>query len=60
MPKVLLADDEDSILHSTSLLLTGFGYEVVTTNRADEVLGIVERERPDPTCTGSEATGSSQ
>lgn len=46
MTKVLVVDDEPSVLHSTRLLLTELGFEVVTTSDAGEVLATLRRERP--------------
>lgn len=46
MTKVLVVDDEPSVLHSTRLLLTELGFEVVTTADASEVIPVMRRERP--------------
>lgn len=45
--KVLVVDDEESILESTAMLLKMFGYRVVTLENAQEVLPVALRERPD-------------
>ncbi|HUR67872.1 MAG TPA: response regulator [Candidatus Thermoplasmatota archaeon] len=46
-PKILIADDERSILWSTKLLLEGLGYRVATVSDARDILGAVEAEAPD-------------
>lgn len=46
-PKVLVVDDERSILHSTAALLTDLGYRVATCDNAGEIRSAIERERPD-------------
>lgn len=46
MTKVLVVDDEPSVLHSTRLLLSELGFDVVTTSEAGEVLATMQRERP--------------
>ena len=45
--KVLLVDDEPSVLRSTALLLEELGYTTVTTNEPDRVVETLRRERPD-------------
>jgi CheY-like chemotaxis protein len=45
--KILVVDDEVSILRSTQLLLEDLGFEVVTTSDHQEVLDLARRERPD-------------
>lgn len=45
--KVLVVDDEVSILRSTTSLLEDMGFEVVATNDAREILPMALRERPD-------------
>ena len=45
--KILVVDDEVSILRSTQLLLEDMGFEVVTTSDHTEVVEIARRERPD-------------
>lgn len=47
MTKVLMVDDEPSILHSTGLLLQALGFQVVTTADPKEVLPMLRRERPE-------------
>jgi CheY-like chemotaxis protein len=47
MAKVLVVDDEPSVLLSTSLLLSDLGHAVVTTTQANDVLSTMRRERPD-------------
>lgn len=44
--KILLADDEAPILHSTSTLLRHMGFEVVTVSEARDILPLMRRERP--------------
>lgn len=45
--KILVVDDEVSILRSTELLLMDMGFEVVTTSEHGEVLDLARRETPD-------------
>lgn len=45
--KVLLVDDEPSVLRSTALLLEELGYTTVTTNEPDGVVDMLRSERPD-------------
>lgn len=45
--KVLVVDDEPSILRSTSALLGSLGYEVVECGEASRILLTIARERPD-------------
>jgi len=45
--KILIADDEPSILVSTAMLLRDFGYEVVTCSAADAIVATLEKETPD-------------
>lgn len=47
MTKVLLVDDEPSILRSTQILLTDLGFEVATTSDHREVVRLLKKERPD-------------
>ena len=47
LTKVLVVDDEPSVLQSTGLLLSELGYEVVTTNDPADVVQLVRKERPD-------------
>lgn len=47
MTKILVVDDEVSILRSTELLLEDMGFEVVTTSDHSKVLDIARREKPD-------------
>lgn len=46
-PKVLVVDDERSILHSTAALLVDLGYRVATCDQATEISSTLEREQPD-------------
>lgn len=45
--KVLIVDDEESILRSTSALLEDMGFATATCSRADDIVTTLERERPD-------------
>lgn len=45
--RVLLVDDEPEVLRSTQSLLAFLGYEVTTASRADEVVPLMARVRPD-------------
>lgn len=45
--KVLLVDDEPSVLRSTALLLEELGYSTVTTTDPERVVETLRRERPD-------------
>ena len=47
MTKILVVDDEASILRSTQLLLADMGFEVVTCADQANVLDTLRRERPD-------------
>lgn len=47
MTKILVVDDEASILRSTQLLLMDMGFEVVTCADQAQVLESIRRERPD-------------
>lgn len=47
MAKVLIVDDELSILRSTAALLDSFGHEVATCAQAADILQAIARERPD-------------
>ncbi len=47
MTKILVVDDEASILRSTQLLLMDMGFEVVTCADQSQVLEPIRRERPD-------------
>lgn len=47
MTKILVVDDEVSILRSTELLLVDMGFEVVTASDHTKLLDIARRERPD-------------
>jgi CheY-like chemotaxis protein len=46
LPPVLLADPDQDVLRSTSLLVATLGYRAVAVGRGDEVLDAIERERP--------------
>ena len=46
-PKVLVVDDEASILTSTAALLQDIGYRVATCSRAQEIREAIAREEPD-------------
>jgi CheY-like chemotaxis protein len=45
--RVLIVDDEESILRSTALLLEDFGFEAHTVSRADEIVARALAVRPD-------------
>lgn len=45
--KVLIVDDEPNIVASLEFLMTRQGYETLVVGDGDEVLGAVERFRPD-------------
>lgn len=47
MTKILVVDDETSILQSTRLLLRALGFEVATASTPGEVLPVLLAERPD-------------
>ncbi|MHB8584274.1 MAG: response regulator [Thermoplasmatota archaeon] len=47
MTKILLVDDESSILRSTKILLTDMGLDVITTSDPAAVLPLMQREKPD-------------
>ncbi len=47
MTKILVVDDEVSILRSTQLLLMDMGFEVVTCAEQSHVLDTLRKERPD-------------
>ena len=47
MTKILVVDDEPSILRSTQLLLTDMGYEVVTCADQAKIMPTLRKERPD-------------
>lgn len=47
MTKILVVDDEVSILRSTQLLLEDMGFEVLTTSDHAQVLELARREKPD-------------
>jgi len=47
MTKILVVDDEPSILRSTQLLLLDMGFEVVTCSDQSHVLDTLRKERPD-------------
>lgn len=47
MTKILVVDDEASILRSTQLLLMDMGFEVATCADQAQVLDSIRREKPD-------------
>lgn len=47
MTKILVVDDEVSILRSTELLLVDMGFDVVTASDHTKLLEIARREKPD-------------
>lgn len=47
MTKILVVDDEVSILRSTQLLLEDMGFDVVTTSDHTHVVDLARKERPD-------------
>lgn len=47
MTKILVVDDEPSILRSTQLLLLDMGFEVVTCSDQAMIVDTLRKERPD-------------
>lgn len=47
MTKILVVDDEPSILHSTGLLLADLGFETITEKDPAKVVDRIRKERPD-------------
>jgi CheY-like chemotaxis protein len=47
LTKILVVDDEISILRSTQILLEDMGFDVVTTSDHGNVVEMARRERPD-------------
>lgn len=47
MTKILVVDDEVSILRSTELLLVDMGFDVVTVSDHNKLIEIARKERPD-------------
>ena len=47
MTKILVVDDEASILRSTQLLLLDMGFEVVTCGDQSMILDTLRKEKPD-------------
>lgn len=47
MTKILIVDDEPSILESTDLLLSDVGFDVVTNTDTTRTLALLREERPD-------------
>lgn len=47
MPKVLVVDDDHSILDVVSIALSMYGYNVITESDGSKVLPKIEREKPD-------------
>lgn len=47
MTKILVVDDEVSILRSTELLLLDMGFEVVTCGDQSQILPMLKKELPD-------------
>ncbi|HET6405745.1 MAG TPA: response regulator [Candidatus Thermoplasmatota archaeon] len=45
--RILIVDDERSILRSTAMMLEDMGYEVATCGDAAEILGSIESAKPD-------------
>ncbi len=45
--KILIVDDEEVIIHLTSLILKKRGYEITSCTNAEEALSLVQKERPD-------------
>lgn len=46
MPKILLADDEQAILHSTRMLLQQLGHEVEVAANVEDILPKMRDQRP--------------
>ena len=46
-PTILIVDDEATILHSLSGILSDEGYETLTASNGYEALRIIEEEAPD-------------
>lgn len=47
MIRVLLVDDEPSVLRSTSLLLADFGFDVTSVSQATQIISELRRVLPD-------------
>jgi CheY-like chemotaxis protein len=47
LTKILVVDDEVSILRSTELLLVDMGFDVVTVSDHNKLIEIARKERPD-------------
>ncbi len=47
MPKILVVDDDASVVRTLSVLLEGEGFVVVTATDGDEAVAQARRERPD-------------
>ncbi|MFC1669493.1 response regulator [Spirochaetota bacterium] len=57
MIKILLIDDEESIVNVLSLSLRSDGYDVVTAYNGEESLGVFEKESPDIVITDLKMPG---
>ena len=57
--KVLLVDDEKSIVDSLTVLFRGEGYEVAAALGGEEALGIMAKEKPDLVVTDIRMPGTS-
>ncbi|MFZ3223630.1 MAG: sigma 54-interacting transcriptional regulator [Rugosibacter sp.] len=44
--RILLVDDDDDLLRLLAIRLEGAGYGVLTTNKAEQALAMISRERP--------------
>jgi len=47
MSRILLVDDEESIVKLTSFMLTSAGYQVISATNGEEALEIIEKQYPD-------------
>ncbi|MBI4421505.1 MAG: diguanylate cyclase [Gemmatimonadetes bacterium] len=45
--KIVVADDDQALLHTLQYILRGKGYEVVTAASGENLVGLLEAERPD-------------
>ena len=47
MTRILIADDNEQNLYMLQVLLTGYGYQVVSTDNGAKALEIARRDPPD-------------